>query len=100
MTHSGFIELIKWLSSLKIKMNNGAGWDIVYPECNKDKYAFTVKKCIYAQIFLLYHVKELGPVFCHADDILYGNLPKISFEYTQTICRGGSVCHYTFRKKI
>ena len=96
----GFIKLMKWSFPLKIKRNNGAGWDIVYPECNKDEYAFNVRKCIYAQIFSLYHVKELGPVFCHVDDILYGNLPKISFEYTQTICRGGSVCDYIFRKKI
>lgn len=95
----GFIKLIKWSFPLKIAKINGVGWDISYPKCHKDEFAFTTNKCIYAQIFSLYHVEELGPLFCHVDDILYGDLPGIVFEYTQTICRGGKVCDYVFRKK-
>ncbi|MEW9094836.1 MAG: L-2-amino-thiazoline-4-carboxylic acid hydrolase [Clostridiaceae bacterium] len=96
----GFIKLIKWSFPLKVAKTNGVGWDITYPKCQKDEYAFTTNKCIYAQIFSLYNVEELGPVFCHVDDILYGDLPGIAFEYTQTICRGGKFCDYIFRKKI
>lgn len=95
----GFIKLIKWSFPLKVAKTNGVGWNITYPKCSKDEYAFTTNKCIYAQIFSLYHVEELGPVFCYVDDILYGGLPGIIFEYTQTICRGGKVCDYVFRKK-
>lgn len=96
----GFIRIMKWFCPIIIAAKtNGTGWDITYPKCGKDEYAFNVNKCIYAQIFPLYHVKELGPVFCHVDDILYGDLPKISFEYTNTICRGGKICDYVFRKR-
>ena len=33
------------------------------------------------------------------DDILYSELPKAEFLYTEQIGRGGSMCDYTFKKR-
>ena len=42
---------------------------------------------------------EMTAVFCKVDDILYSNLPRAEFLYTQQIGTGGSMCDYSFRKK-
>ena len=46
-----------------------------------------------------YNMPEMTAVFCKADDILYGKLPRAEFLYTQQIGTGGSMCDYTFKKR-
>ena len=38
-------------------------------------------------------------VFCKVDDILYSELPRAEFSYTEQIGTGGKVCDYSFRKR-
>lgn len=55
-------------------------------------------KCIYHEIFSRYGMPEMTAKFCKVDDIMYSELPRAEFLYTQQIGNGGAMCDYTFRK--
>lgn len=42
---------------------------------------------------------EMTAVFCKVDDILYSELPRAQFLYTEQIGTSGSMCDYTFKKR-
>ena len=80
---------------------SGAGWKYTW---HKDKTTnnylqFECNECIYAKIFRLYEMEELGPMFCHADDINYGNLPNIKFTRNHTLCKDGQDCDFCLQEK-
>lgn len=97
--NSWFVRFLKITMPLKFKMTLGYGWDVEFPECPKDTFAMTTHKCIYQQIFAKYGMPEMTAVFCKVDDILYSNLPKAEFLYTQQIGNGGSMCDYSFKER-
>lgn len=37
--------------------------------------------------------------FCKVDDILYSDLPRAKFTYTEQIGKGGSMCDYSYKKR-
>ena len=97
--HGWFVRFLKITMPLKFKMTLGHGWEVEFPECPKDTFAMTTYKCIYQQIFAKYGMPEMTAVFCRVDDILYSDLPKAEFLYTQQIGNGGSVCDYKFKER-
>lgn len=97
--HGWFVPFLKFAMPIKFKNTLGYGWDVEFPACPKDTFSMTTHKCIYQQIFTKYGMPEMTAVFCKVDDILYSNLPRAEFLYTQQIGTGGSMCDYSFRKK-
>lgn len=83
---SGFLKLWK-------------GWDVEYPKCVSGVYSMVIHKCIYRQIFSKYGMPEMTAIFCKVDDIMYSDLPRAEFIYSEQIGRGGSMCDYTFKKR-
>ncbi len=70
-----------------------------YTKKKKIKTGGLYGSCIYHQIFSKYGMPEMTAVFCKVDDILYSELPKAEFLYTEQIGRGGSMCDYTFKER-
>ena len=94
-----FVGMLKVSMPVKFRHTLGYGWDVEFPKCGKDAFTMITHKCIYQQIFSKYGMPEMTAVFCKVDDILYSNLPRTGFAYTQQIGTGGSMCDYTFSKK-
>ena len=95
----GYIEKIKAEHRQEMLDTYGAGWELEFPECDADEFTYLVKKCIYNETFKRYSYPELGPLFCHVDEILNGDLEKIDFTYTGQLCVNSKPCDYRFRYK-
>ena len=98
-SNSWFVGFLKISMPIKFKNTLGYGWNVEFPECPKDTFSMITHSCIYHQIFSKYGMPEMTVVFCKVDDILYSELPRAQFLYTEQIGRGGSMCDYTFRKR-
>lgn len=94
-----FVEFLKISMPIKFKNTLGYGWNVEFPKCPKDTFSMITHSCIYHQIFSKYGMPEMTAVFCKVDDILYSELPRAQFLYTEQIGRGGSMCDYTFKKR-
>ena len=97
--HGWFVGILKIYMPLKFKKTLGYGWDVEFPKCPSDTFSMTTHKCIYQQLFTKYGMPEMTARFCKVDDILYSDLPRAEFLYSQQIGTGGSMCDYTFKKR-
>ena len=84
-----------------LKLGSGYGWKYTFhPETQSSKYLqFECNDCIYRKIFSKYDVPELGPMFCYADDINFGELKGIKFTRNHTLCRDGQDCDFKFERE-
>ena len=98
-SHGWFVRFLKLTMPLKFKKTLGYGWDVEFPKCGRDEFSMITHKCIFRQIFEKYGMPEMTAIFCKVDDILYSDLPRADFLYSQQIGNGGTVCDYTFRRK-
>jgi hypothetical protein len=72
------------------------GWTIEWVEDSDDCVAYNIHDCFYTKVLTAYGAPELTAHFCQGDDLLYGNLPGISWERSQTIGRGDPLCNFRF----
>ncbi|MCR4932663.1 MAG: L-2-amino-thiazoline-4-carboxylic acid hydrolase [Lachnospiraceae bacterium] len=98
-SHGWFVRMLKVTMPYRFKRMLGYGWEVEFPKCGKDEFSMITHKCIFRQIFEKYGMAEMTAIFCKVDDILYSNLPRADFLYTQQIGTGGTMCDYTFRRK-
>ena len=98
-SHGWFVPFLKIAMPIKFKRTLGYGWDVRFPESDRDTFSMTTHKCIYKQIFTKYGMPEMTAVFCKVDDILYSDLERAEFLYTQQIGTDGSVCDYSFKRR-
>ena len=94
-----FVPFLKWAMPIKFKMVSGYGWDLEFPKADKNTYAMTVHKCIYATLYQKYRIPELTAVFCGVDNLVYDNLPGAEFCSTQRLGEGGMMCDYCFKRR-
>jgi hypothetical protein len=94
-----FVRFLKLTMPMKFRNTLGYGWDVEFPKCGRDEFSMITHKCIFHQIFEKYGMPEMTAIFCKIDDILYSDLPRADFLYSQQIGNGGTVCDYTFRRK-
>lgn len=105
-----FKKIVKIPYSLKIlglllpkmfRRGSGYGWQYRWhnDKSTNNYLQFECTSCIYQQIFKKYEVDELGCLFCHADDINYGNLPGIKFSRQHTLCKDGWECDFLFTRQ-
>ena len=97
--HGWFVRLLKISMPLKFKKTLGYGWSVEFPKCPSDTFTMITHKCIYQQLFAKYGMPEMTAGFCKVDDILYSDLPRAEFIYTQQIGNGGDMCDYSYKKR-
>lgn len=80
---------------------SGYGWSYVWhlDEASGRRLQFECTSCIYAQLLAKYELPELGPIFCHCDDINYGHIPGMEFRREHTLCTDGEPCDFLFVKE-
>ena len=94
-----FVRFLKLTMPMKFRNTLGYGWDVEFPKCGRDEFSMITHKCIFHQIFEKYGMPEMTAIFCKVDDILYSDLPRADFLYSQQIGNGGTMCDYTFRRE-
>jgi hypothetical protein len=98
-SHGWFVKFLKIAMPIKFKKTLGYGWSVEFPECPSDTFTMITHRCIYQQLFAKYGMPEMTARFCKVDDILYSDLPRAEFSYTEQIGNGGSICDYTYKKR-
>lgn len=98
-SHGWFVRLLKIIMPVKFGNTIGHGWEVEFPKCPGDTYSMITRRCIYHDIFSRYGMPEFTAVFCQVDDMMYRELPRAEFIYTQQIGRGGDMCDYSFKKR-
>ena len=98
-SYGWFVRLLKISMPLKFKKTLGYGWSVEFPKCPSDTFTMITHKCIYQQLFIKYGMPEMTARFCKVDDILYSDLPRAEFIYTQQIGNGGDMCDYSYKKR-
>lgn len=94
----GMMGLFGKLMPKMFESGSGVGWHYDWGETSNQRIEFKCTSCIYAQIFAKYGTPELGPIFCHADDINYGHLKNITFTREHTLCKDGQPCDFLFTR--
>ncbi|HEY3312419.1 MAG TPA: L-2-amino-thiazoline-4-carboxylic acid hydrolase [Anaerolineales bacterium] len=64
------------------------------PDC----FAFNVYRCFYLDTLIKYNAPELTLLFCKTDDWLSEAMPKVRWERTKTLGRGGECCDFRWCK--
>ena len=97
-TKSWFLPFMKVIVPFGFKKGSGKGWRYTWhkEEDPKDRFHFECNECLYSYMFSKYNVKKLGPMYCYADVINYGNFPTIDFRRSKTLCRGDDCCNFDF----
>lgn len=63
-----------------------------------DGAEFHVLQCPYCDFCAAYQCRELVPIFCECDDIIYGSIhPLLRWERTETLGCGQKRCNFKFR---
>ena len=74
-------------------------WKTSWVEDSPRRIAYNTLSCPYVDRLKEYGIPELGPFYCQIDDWMGEMLPpKIRFQRTQTLARGGTMCDYSFEK--
>jgi len=72
------------------------GWRFEWVEDSDQCIAYNARECFYVNVLKFYGTPELTAHLCTADDLLFGDLPGISWERTQTLARGDDWCNFRF----
>ena len=84
-----------WRSFVPKMFGEDAGFRSKFYDMGKNRVKFDMQVCPYAKTCEKYGCPELTQVFCHTDDICYGNMhPKLIWNRTKTIGRGADCCDF------
>jgi hypothetical protein len=72
------------------------GWRFEWVEDSDQCIAYDARECFYVNVLTFYGAPELTAHLCTVDDLLFGDLPGISWERTQTLARGDDRCNFRF----
>ena len=75
------------------------GWRFEWVEDSDQCIAYDARECFYWNVLNACGAPELTAHLCAIDDLLYGNLPGISWERTMTLGRGDDRCNFRFSRK-
>lgn len=71
------------------------GFQAVYHQADAKGLAFDMHKCVYYDTCQKYGCPELTAIFCHLDDVMYGNMhPKLHWARSKTIGEGAELCDF------
>lgn len=74
------------------------GWTFEWVEDSDQCIAYDARECFYLNVLTAHGAPELTAHLCVVDDLLFGDLPGISWGRTQTLARGDDRCDFRFRR--
>ena len=93
----GLYRLMPWLwkTLMPRLFSEDAGFRYRFHPADSTRVRFDMLECPYHQVCLELDCPELAPVFCATDDVCYGRMhPKLIWNRTKTIARGGDLCDF------
>jgi hypothetical protein len=72
------------------------GWRFEWVEDSNQCIAYDARECFYVNVLTAYGAPELTAHLCAADDLLFGDLPGISWGRTKTLGQGDDLCNFRF----
>jgi hypothetical protein len=72
------------------------GWRFEWVEDSDHCIAYDARECFYVNVLTACGAPELTAHLCIIDDLLFGDLPGISWERTKTLGRGDDRCNFRF----
>jgi len=72
------------------------GWRFEWVEDSDQCIAYNACECFYLNVLTAYGAPELTAHLCVIDDLLYGDLPGVSWGRTKTLSRGDDCCNFRF----
>ena len=93
----GLYRLIPWVFKTMMPKLFGeeAGFRFRFYPTGRSQAKFDMLECPYFRICRELDCPELAPTFCATDDTCYGHMhPKLIWNRTQTLARGGEVCDF------
>ena len=95
-----FFPLFRALCRLSMKGSYcGEEWRFIWRKNTSDSIEWECHACIYFNRFSQYGMKELTPIFCESDDVVYGHMKNVRWGRTQTIGRGAEFCDFKFYRE-
>ena len=79
-------------------MGNGRGFTVKPVDCGREGFGFDVTECPYRTLFAASGCPELGPIFCHFDEVESADLPGVQFRRCGTLCTGYEKCDFRYIK--
>ena len=84
-----------WKKAVGKLFGPDAGFEMTFYPTGGDRVRFDMTVCPYLEACRQLGCPELTPVFCHTDDICYGNMhPRLIWARTKTLARGGDCCDF------
>lgn len=75
------------------------GWQVEWLETSRHRIAFDMTGCFYLDTLTQLGARELTPVYCRVDDILYeGVSPELAWRRTTMLATGGERCDFRFER--
>ena len=96
----GMLKIMGKLLPKMFQKGSGYGWRYVWhlEEATNSHLRFECHQCIYAPLFAKFGIPELGPMFCHVDDINFGRIKGLQFKREHTLCKDGKPCDFLFER--
>ena len=94
----GMFRLFGALAPRLLGGSGGCGWRCQFHPSTKTRVQGECLQCIYADILGKYGCREVGCMFCHADEINFGSIPGVTFERGHTLCGDGRPCDFLFTR--
>lgn len=92
-----FFSLFRIMCPLSMKGDyGGIGWDFEWKRNDKFAIEWECHSCLYVNCLTSYGMRELAPIFCESDDVMYGNIKNARWARRNTIGRGAELCDFTF----
>lgn len=98
MACPGAFSLARALVPKLMSKGNGRGFTVKAVDCGKDGFGFDVVECPYHRLFATNGCTELGPIFCHYDEVESADLPGLLFQRLGTLCTGYGKCDFRYMK--
>jgi hypothetical protein len=75
-------------------------WEVEWLETSRDRIAFDITGCFYLDTLTRLGARELTPLYCKVDDVLYEDVsPELSWRRTTMLSTGGALCDFRFERR-
>jgi hypothetical protein len=92
-----FFPLLRKMCPASVRSQFGEpGWRMEWKRNDKTVIEWDCHSCFYADILNRYGMPELISIFCESDDVVYGNIPGVTWGRTKTIGSGAELCDFRF----
>lgn len=81
----------------KISDESLKAFEINIINSDDQKICIECSRCIYAQFFEKYGLKDIAAMFCWAEEIIYGSMKNISFSREGSMCMGDGKCLFCLK---